>query len=196
MDIRIKKLMDDQKKIEKKISEKIKKIILKKRKDKILFIFDKKWFSEEKGRYYNVPAKIYINTCHQKYYRKLKIEVFLGIKYFDPNGRKKFKSVKALENLNKRKGRKDCSFKSLIKNGYELSIYEKSLLKRMIEVGTNILELTNVWMDLVSDKSRNGDNDIQPIKENMISDIKQLYKWSLEGDFKYLVDPKGKISKI
>lgn len=169
---------------------------LKRRLDKILFIFDKKWFNKKRGRYYNVPDKIYINTCHQKYYRKLKIEVFLGIKYYDPNGRKKFKSVKALENLNKRKGRIDSSFESLIKNGYQLSIYEKSLLKRMIEVGTNILELTNVWMDLVSDKSRNGDNDIQPIKENMISDIKQLYRWSLEGDFMYNVDMKGNITKI
>ena len=169
---------------------------LKRRLNKILFIFDKKWFDKEKGRYYNVPDKIYINTCHQKYYRKLKIEVFLGIKYYDPNGRKKFKSVKALQNLNKRKGLIDSSFESLIKNGYELSIYEKSLLKRMIEVGTNILELTNVWMDLVSDKSRNGDNDIQPIKENMISDIKQLYRWSLEGDFLYSVDLNGKITKL
>ena len=66
----------------------------------------------------------------------------------------------------------------------------------MIEVGTNILELTNIWMDLVSDKSRNGDNDIQPIKENMISDIKQLYRWSLEGDFMYNVDMNGKIIKL
>ncbi len=169
---------------------------LKRRLDKILFIFDKKWYNKEKGRYYNVPKKKYINKNHNLYYRRLKIEVFLGIKYYDPNGRKKFKSVKALENLNKRKGRIDSSFESLIKNGYELSIYEKSLLKRMIEVGTNILELTNVWMDLVSDKSRNGDNDIQPIKENMISDIKQLYRWSLEGDFMYNVDMKGKIIKL
>ena len=169
---------------------------IKKRRDKILFIFDKKWFNKKRGRYYNIPAKKYIINNNRLYYRRLKIEVFLGIKYFDPTSRKRFKSVKALENLNKRKGRKDCSFVSLIKNGYELSIYEKSLLKRMIEVGTNILELTNIWMDLVSDKSRNGDNDIQPIKENMISDIKQLYRWSLEGDFLYSVDLKGNITKI
>ena len=169
---------------------------LKRRLNKILFIFDKKWFDKEKGRYYNVPDKIYINTCHQKYYRKLKIEVFLGIKYYDPNGRKKFKSVKALENLNKRKGRKDCSFESLIKNGYELSIYEKNLLKRMIEVGTNIIEVTNIWMNLISDKVRNGDNKLEYDKDKMISDVKQLYRWSLDGDFKYVVDVKGKITKL
>ena len=169
---------------------------IKKRRDKILFIFGKKWFNEKMGRYYNIPVKKYIINNNRLYYRRLKIEVYLGIKYYDPNGRKKFKSVKALENLNKRKGRIDSSFEVLIKNGHTLSIYEKSLLKRMIEVGTNILELTNVWMDLVSDKSRNGDNDIQPIKENMISDIKQLYRWSLEGDFMYNVDVKGKITKL
>ena len=154
------------------------------------------WWCKKKGRYYNVPKRKYINTNHKLYYRRLNIEVFLGIKYYDPTSRKKFKSIKALENLNKRKGRKDCSFEVLIKNGHTLSIHEKSLLKRMIEVGTNILELTNVWMDLVSDKSRNGDNDIQPIKENMIADLKQLYRWSLEGDFLYSVDLKGKITKL
>lgn len=169
---------------------------LKRRLNKILFIFDKKWFDKEKGRYYNVPMKKYINKQHQVYYRRLRIEVFLGIKYYDPNGRKKFKSVKALQNINKRKGRIDSSFESLIKNGYELSIYEKNLLKRMIEVGTNIIEVTNIWMNLISDKVRNGDNKLEYDKDKMISDIKQLYRWSLDGDFKYVVDVKGNITKI
>ena len=166
---------------------------IKKRRERILFIFDKMWYNKVKGRYYNVPAKKYINTCHQKYYRRLKIEVFLGIKYFDPNGRKKFKSVKALQNLNKRKGKID---RSLIRNGCELSIEQKSLLKRMCEVGTNIIEVTNVWIDLVSDYCKNGNNEIEPDKDRMVNDIKQLYKWSLEGDFLYKVDVKGKISKL
>ena len=169
---------------------------LKLRSQKILYIFDKMWWSQKKGRYYNVPAKIYINTCHQKYYRKLKIEVFLGIKYYDPSSRKKFKSVRALENLNKRKGKIDKSYRSLIRNGCELSIEQKSLLKRMIEVGTNIIEVTNVWIDLVSDYCKNGNNEIEPDKDRMVNDIKQLYKWSLEGDFLYKVDVKGKISKL
>ena len=169
---------------------------LKLRSQKILYIFDKMWWCKKKGRYYNVPKRKYINTNHNLYYRRLKIEVFLGIKYFDPSGRKKFKSIKALENLNKRKGRKDCSFESLIKNGYELSIHEKSLLKRMIEVGTNIIEVTNIWISLISDKVRNGDNDIKYDKDRMINDIKQLYKWSLEGDFRYDVDSEGKIIKL
>ena len=169
---------------------------LKRRLDKILFIFDKKWFNKKRGRYYNIPAKKYIINNNRLYYRRLKIEVFLGIKYFDPTSRKRFKSVKALENLNKRKGRIYNSFESLIKNGYELSIYEKNLLKRMIEVGTNIIEVTNVWINLISDKVRNGDNKLEYDKDKMISDIKQLYRWSLEGDFIYNVDMKGNITKI
>ena len=72
---------------------------LKRRLDKILFIFDKKWFNKKRGRYYNIPAKKYIINNNRLYYRRLKIEVFLGIKYFDPTSRKRFKSVKALENL-------------------------------------------------------------------------------------------------
>ena len=51
------------------------------------------WWCQKKGRYYNVPKKKYINTNHKYYYRRLKIEVFLGIKYFDPSSRKRFKSV-------------------------------------------------------------------------------------------------------
>ena len=72
---------------------------LKLRSQKILYIFDKMWWCQKKGRYYNVPKRKYINTTHKYYYRRLKIEVFLGIKYFDPTSRKRFKSVKALENL-------------------------------------------------------------------------------------------------
>lgn len=169
---------------------------LKLRSQKILYIFDKMWWSQKKGRYYNVPKRKYINTNHKYYYRRLKIEVFLGIKYYDPTSRKKFKSVKALENLNIRKGKINKSYKSLTGNGCELSIYEKSLLKRMCEVGTNIIEVTNVWIDLVSDYCKNGNNEIEPNKDRMVADIKQLYKWSLEGDFLYKVDSKGKITKL
>ena len=38
--------------------------------------------------------------------------------------------------------------------------------------------------------------DIKYDKDRMINDIKELYRWSLEGDFRYDVDSEGKIIKL
>jgi hypothetical protein len=150
----------------KKIS---KKNILNKRRIKIEYIFGKRY--EKNGKFFSYQDKRNNHSLSKIRILKkrlLKIEYLLGKRIL-----------------------KYGKFIEIEQNVLKLNNEQKSLLKRMCEVGTTIIEVTNVWMHLISDNCKSGNNEIKFDKKRMVNDIKQLYKWSLDGEFSYEVDNRG-----